>query len=85
MVKLYKMIDGELVFVDYGIVNRSKDYELQGYYVRAITANCNRVIKPKVEEQKQIFIKGPSLFSRIKTVVQDIVDSLCLTPEPAFA
>jgi len=33
MVRLYKIIDGELRLVDYGVISQAESYVLQGYIV----------------------------------------------------
>ena len=66
MVKLYLLVNGKLVLVDYGVIQRWRDYELQGYYVRlAKPLSYEKINHPTVVKHKPK-VKRRSLFQRIK-------------------
>lgn len=83
MIHLFKMINGKLVFVDYGVLQHRYTYELQGYYVRVVHPMSRRSIKPNLNITITHHINKAkvSLLSRIK----EFVNSLIPSPELCYA
>lgn len=48
MVQLYKMISGKLVFVDYGVLSKIREYKLTGYHV------CILAYRPRIPKRGKI-------------------------------
>jgi len=83
MIHLYKMIDGKLVFVDYGVLQHKYCYELQGFYVRVVNPNKRKAVK-KVNITVTHRIHRPAKVS-ILTRVKEFIESLMTLPQPCYA
>lgn len=83
MIHLFKMINGKLEFVDYGVLQHKHTYELQGYYIRVVNPLKRGVVKRNLNitithRTNKIKI---SLLSRIR----EFVNSLIPSPELCYA
>ena len=84
MVHLYRMINGKLVFSDYGVLQHKHNYELQGFYVRVVNPNTYKTINKRINITVTHRIRRPikiSMLSRIK----DFISNLVFTPELCYA
>jgi len=83
MVHLYKMINGKLVFVDYGVLQHKYCYELQGFYVRVVNPNKRKAVK-KVNITITHRVRRPVRIS-ILSLIKDFIIDLVYTPELCYA
>ncbi len=84
MIHLYKMINGKLVFVDYGVLQHKHTYELQGFYVRVVNPKKRKAVKKKVNITITHRIRKPVKIS-ILSYIKDFITDLVCTPELCYA
>jgi len=75
MVQLYKRSNGRWVFVDYGVVNRIREYELMGFHVCVVKSLPYR---PVIHKRGEIFCthnlhkKQWTMREQIAGVIKDV-------------